>query len=268
MRRCHLGFNAGMHPRASPGLAEDSEDQRLQRLPRRGRQDVPAVIPREPRVTRYTCKSAALRRLPRSANVVPPGTNTFRKQSMASAPSATPHRDDVSQQLPRQGVRARRREDRRLLRLPRRPQILPASDPASTVSEEDLVKICAKCIPEPTRLRRLQGARQSAGPTLVIRDLVLLDRLVLLIAVVFSFAFMHTSLYIYRGWKEGLYSRAHPPRAGPQGTDARRIAASTSSTAGSTSSSSSVSPCSCSRACRSSTRTPAGRSGSWTCSAV
>jgi cytochrome b subunit of formate dehydrogenase len=35
---------------------------------------------------------------------------------------------------------------------------------------------------------------------------------------VFSFAFVHTSLYIYRGWKEGLYSRAHHPGRARRGT--------------------------------------------------
>ncbi len=106
-------------------------------------------------------------------------------------------------------------------------------------------------------LRRLQGARQSAGPALVAGDLVLLDRLRPAHRRRVQLRGVHTSLYIYRGWQGGPVLAGPPPRAGPQGRQrASSIAASTSSIAGCTSSSSSASPCSCSRACRSSTRTP------------
>jgi len=33
--------------------------------------------------------------------------------------------------------------------------------------------------------------------------------LILLIAAVFGFAAVHTTLYVYRGIKDGLYSRRH-----------------------------------------------------------
>ena len=49
---------------------------------------------------------------------------------------------------------------------------------------------------------------------------------VLLITVVFSFAAVHTSLYIYRGAKEGLYSRSHNPgrdRRGAKRVEYRRF---------------------------------------------
>ena len=87
-------------------------------------------------------------------------------------------------------------------------RILPASDPESTISDENRVATCAGCHP---------GANENFAGFMVHIDpkdptdsfTVFLFWLayVLLIAVVFTFGGVHTALYIYRGIKDGLYGR-------------------------------------------------------------
>jgi predicted CXXCH cytochrome family protein len=87
-------------------------------------------------------------------------------------------------------------------------RILPASDPASTISDENRVKTCARCHP---------GANENFAGFLVHVDhtdptdsftvWLFWIAYVLLIAVVFTFGGIHTALYIYRGFKDGLYGR-------------------------------------------------------------
>jgi predicted CXXCH cytochrome family protein len=89
-------------------------------------------------------------------------------------------------------------------------KILPASDPESTISDENRVATCAACHP---------GANENFAEYMVHIDpkdptdsfTVWLFWLayVLLIAVVFTFGGVHTALYIYRGIKDGLYGRKH-----------------------------------------------------------
>ena len=204
-------------------------------------------------------------------NIVPPGTEAFRAQSMTMCTTLPRRRgDDLPRQLPRQGVRARRR---------RRPPSAPIATavtascrppiPASTVSEQNVVKTCAKCHPGANEnFADFKVHVNPQDPRSSLRGLVLLDRLrpahrrrVQLRRGA------HEPVHLSRLRKKACTRAATSPRAGPQGRQrASSTGASTCSTAGCTSSSSSASPCSCSRACRSSTRTPPGRSGSWTCS--
>lgn len=89
-------------------------------------------------------------------------------------------------------------------------RILPASDPGSTIAKNNLVGTCATCHP---------GANQNFAGFLVHVDpnspssslLVFVVNLlyIVLIAVVFTFGAVHSGLYIYRGIKDGLYSRSH-----------------------------------------------------------
>jgi len=89
-------------------------------------------------------------------------------------------------------------------------KILPASDPESMVSEENLVATCAQCHP---------GANENFAGFLVHVDpqdpqssllvWVFYAAYIMLIAVVFTFGFVHSGLYIYRGFKDGLYKRKH-----------------------------------------------------------
>ena len=105
---------------------------------------------------------------------------------------------------------ARQRADRRLHRLPRRPQ-----DPAAVQPREH--GLASRTSSPPARSVTRAPTRTSPAswststrrdPTLVVRGLDSSGSLyVLLIAVVFTFGFVHTALYIYRGIKDGLYRR-------------------------------------------------------------
>ena len=87
-------------------------------------------------------------------------------------------------------------------------KILPASDPESMVSEQNLVATCAQCHP---------GANENFAGFMVHVDpqspsssfavFTFYALYIMLIAVVFTFGFVHTALYIYRGIKDGLYRR-------------------------------------------------------------
>lgn len=88
--------------------------------------------------------------------------------------------------------------------------VLPASNPESTVSEENIVATCQQCHPE----------SNERFATYIVHDdpknpdqswLVFLAYVfyVLLMATVFTFGGVHTVMYFYRGRKEGMYRRSH-----------------------------------------------------------
>ena len=89
-------------------------------------------------------------------------------------------------------------------------KILPPSDPHSSVNKNNLVATCSQCHP---------GANENFAGFMVHVDpqnprssfavWTFWILYVMLIAVVFSFGFVHTGLYIYRGFKDGLYKRDH-----------------------------------------------------------
>lgn len=89
-------------------------------------------------------------------------------------------------------------------------KILPASDPHSMVSEQNKLATCQQC--HPTANQNFAGFNIHMNP----RDprdgiwtFLFWLAYVLLIAAVFGFAAVHTTLYVYRGIKDGLYSRRH-----------------------------------------------------------
>ncbi len=87
-------------------------------------------------------------------------------------------------------------------------KILPPSNPESMVSKHNLVATCAQCHP---------GANENFAGFMVHVDpqsprssfavWTFYALYIMLIAVVFTFGFVHTALYIYRGIKDGLYRR-------------------------------------------------------------
>jgi predicted CXXCH cytochrome family protein len=87
-------------------------------------------------------------------------------------------------------------------------RILPESDPESLISDENRAATCAGCHP---------GANENFAGFLVHVDhtdptdsftvWIFWIAYVLLIAVVFTFGGVHTALYVYRGFKDGLYGR-------------------------------------------------------------
>ena len=88
-------------------------------------------------------------------------------------------------------------------------KILPPSDPESMVSEQNLVATCAQC--HPGANENFVGFMvhvdpQSPSSSFAVWTFWILY--IMLIAVVFTFGFVHTALYIYRGIKDGLYKRS------------------------------------------------------------
>ncbi len=88
-------------------------------------------------------------------------------------------------------------------------KILPPSDPESMVSEQNLVATCAQC--HPGANENFVGFMvhvdpQSPSSSFAVWTFWILY--IMLIAVVFTFGFVHTALYIYRGIKDGLYRRS------------------------------------------------------------
>lgn len=91
-------------------------------------------------------------------------------------------------------------------------RILPPDDPRSSVNKANLVATCQKC--HPGANSNFAGFMVHVNPRDPRSSLLLwffYAAYVVLIAVVFSFGFVHSGLYIYRGIKDGLYSR-HGPR--------------------------------------------------------
>ena len=111
-------------------------------------------------------------------------------------------------------------------------KILAPSDPASTVNQANLIATCAQCHPGANRTSSVSwstSTRSSPHSSLLVW--IFYAAYIMLIAVVFTFGAIHSGLYIYRGFKDGLYRTPLPRNA----TSARSRCARASSTSGSTS---------------------------------
>jgi hypothetical protein len=89
-------------------------------------------------------------------------------------------------------------------------KILPPSNPESKVSKQNRVATCAQCHPganENFAGFMVHVDPQSPSSSFAVWTFYALY--IMLIAVVFTFGFVHTALYIYRGIKDGLYKRSH-----------------------------------------------------------
>jgi hypothetical protein len=89
-------------------------------------------------------------------------------------------------------------------------KILPPSNPDSKVSKQNRVATCAQCHPganENFAGFMVHVDPQSPSSSFAVWTFYALY--IMLIAVVFTFGFVHTALYIYRGIKDGLYKRSH-----------------------------------------------------------
>ncbi|HEY5386698.1 MAG TPA: cytochrome c3 family protein [Thermoleophilia bacterium] len=89
-------------------------------------------------------------------------------------------------------------------------KILAPSNTQSKVSKQNLVATCAQCHPganENFAGFMVHVNPQSPRSSFVVWTFYALY--IMLIAVVFTFGFVHTALYIYRGFKDGLYRRSH-----------------------------------------------------------
>ena len=89
-------------------------------------------------------------------------------------------------------------------------RILAPSHPESSVNEAHLIETCGDCHP---------GANENfiqflvhvnpRSPRSSFLVWTFYAAYILLITVVFTFGFVHSGLYIYRGFKDGLYGRKH-----------------------------------------------------------
>jgi hypothetical protein len=89
-------------------------------------------------------------------------------------------------------------------------KILPPANPESMVSQQNLVATCAQC--HPGANKNFAGFMVHVDPQSPSSSFVVwlfYALYIALIAVVFTFGFVHTALYINRGIKDGLYSRNH-----------------------------------------------------------
>ena len=144
-------------------------------------------------------------------NIVPPESPQFRAQiDTLCATLSSRFAQDLPRQLPRQGVLPRRPQDRRLHRLSRRASHPGAVRPASSVNQANLVQTCGQCHPganENFVQFMVHVDPQSPHSSFLVWSFY--AAYILLITVVFSFGFVHSGLYIYRGYKDGLYRRNH-----------------------------------------------------------
>ncbi len=93
-------------------------------------------------------------------------------------------------------------------------RVLPANDPRSSVNRANLVATCGSCHAGANRnFVRYMVHVDPRDPRSSFLLWLIYAAYVVLIAVVFSFGLVHSGLYIYRGIKDGLYSR-HGPRLG------------------------------------------------------
>lgn len=88
--------------------------------------------------------------------------------------------------------------------------VLPASDPLSSVSPQNVVATCRGCHPQANS--RFAGylvhvnAKDPRDSTVVFMTYLFY---LTLIAVVFAFGGVHSVMYFYRGRKQGMYRRRH-----------------------------------------------------------
>ena len=97
-------------------------------------------------------------------------------------------------------------------------RILPSSDPASSLSEENIAGTCAECHPGAgANFAEYKVHVNPRDPRTSLITFLAWVAYIGLITVVFTFAAVHTTLYLYRGNREGLYKRRprHPrPKRG------------------------------------------------------
>lgn len=89
-------------------------------------------------------------------------------------------------------------------------RILAASDPESSVNQANLIETCGDCHPGANdNFVQFMVHVDPRSPSSSFLVWTFYAAYILLIAVVFTFGFVHSGLYIYRGYKDGLYKRSH-----------------------------------------------------------
>ena len=87
-------------------------------------------------------------------------------------------------------------------------EVLPGSSPASSISERNIAETCGRCHPGANaNFAGFQVHANPHDPRSSWSVFVFWLAYVSLITAVFTFAAVHTTLYVYRGIREGLYVR-------------------------------------------------------------
>ena len=216
---CHIGFNAGMHPEevttgwlrtAKISACGDCHGDQMEMY----RQSFHGNLI----LTRDATRASLCADCHDAHNIIPPGTQAFRQQSMTMCTRC--HGGAETTYLDSYHGKAFMLGDEKTAACfdcHGSHKILPASNPESTVSPQNVVATCARCHPGANEnFADFRVHVNPQDPRSSWEIWIFWIAYVLLIAVVFSFAAVHTSLYIYRGAKEGLYSRKrrHRDRVG------------------------------------------------------
>jgi len=212
---CHLGFNAGVHPeevtqgwlRTAKVLAcGDCHGDEMKMY--QGSFHGNLVM------TQHADKAPLCADCHDAHDIIPPGSKEFRAQEMEMCGRC--HEDAKDTYLSSYHGKAYALGDESTAVCSQchgGHRILPADNPESTVSRENVVATCAECHPGANEnFADFRSHVNPQDPRSSWQIWIFWIAYVLLIAVVFSFAAVHTSLYIYRGAKEGLYSRKHRHR--------------------------------------------------------
>jgi cytochrome b subunit of formate dehydrogenase len=209
---CHIGFNPGMHPASvtqgwlrtakisACGDCHGEEDKMYQ-------QSFHGNLV----FTKDASKAPLCADCHDAHDIIPPGTVAFRRQSMTMCTRC--HGGEETTYLDSYHGKAFLLGDNKTAvcyDCHGGHRILPASNPESTVSKQNVVKTCARCHPGDNKnFASFLVHVNPQDPRSSWQVFIFWIAYVLLIAVVFSFAAVHTSLYVYRSAKEGLYSRGH-----------------------------------------------------------
>jgi cytochrome b subunit of formate dehydrogenase len=207
---CHLGFNAGEHPedvtkgwlRTAKFLAcGDCHGSELKMYDQSFHGNLVLTKDSEKAPLCGDCHDAH--------DIIPPGTEEFRAQQMDMCGRC--HEGAKETFLDSYHGKAYLLGDQNTAVCSQchgGHRILPADDPQSTVARENVVDTCGKCHPGANEnFADFRSHVNPSDPRSSWQIWIFWIAYVVLITAVFSFAAVHTGLYIYRGAREGMYSR-------------------------------------------------------------
>jgi predicted CXXCH cytochrome family protein len=215
---CHIGFNAGMHPESvTEGWLKTAKYEACTDC--HGEEALMYDSSFHGALTKASLDAGA----PLCAdchdahNIVPPGTRAFHEQQMELCGRCHEEAKDTYLNSYHGKAYLLGNEDTAVCsQCHGGHRILPADDPQSSVSSENVVATCAECHPGANEnFADFRSHVDPQSPSSSWQIWVFWIAYVLLITVVFSFAAVHTSLYVFRGWRDGLYARPrHRDRIG------------------------------------------------------
>jgi cytochrome b subunit of formate dehydrogenase len=207
---CHLGFNAGEHPpevtkgwlRTAKFIAcGDCHGNEMKMYDQSFHGNLILTQDSDKAPLCADCHDAH--------DIIPPGTKEFRAQQMDMCGRC--HEDAKETYLDSYHGKAYLLGDEKTAVCSEchgSHRILPADNPESTVSKQNVVATCGRCHPGANEnFADFRSHVDPSSPTSSWQIWIFWIAYVLLITVVFSFAAVHTTLYIYRGFKEGMYSK-------------------------------------------------------------